>query len=255
MDYLSYLTQYPDRYQSFSALTERTPNLCSYIQEQRLFEVGNSFFSIGSGEGELEIALAQAYQSTFEVLEPVPLFVDNFKAIANAHNLTDQLSGIHQMPFESFEVKQQFDRVLSIHSWYGFGFDTKLLNKALSMVKPGGHLFINLMSKKSPVYDLSNMSYSDGIDLCSENLSEWATNAGFIHQFNWESAVRPATLFFEEDGQLTLKAKNFASFLMASAWNDLSCKEQTRVHDIFYNYRNHDSIHIVSGCLLFTAKE
>ncbi len=254
MDYLSYLTQYPDRYQSFSALTERTPNLCRYIREQELFDQGNSFFSIGSGEGALEIALAEEYHSPFEVLEPVPLFVDNFKQLAKEKGVDKQLGEVHPIPFEELSDYKQFDRVLSIHSWYGFGFNKELLQKALSMVKPGGKLFINIMSEKSPVYDLSNMSYSEGIDLCAESLSTWAESEGFLHSFDHETAVRPANLFFHDDGGITLNAKNFASFLMASAWDDLSVSEQQEVQAIFQRHCKDNAVHIVSGCLVFDKR-
>ncbi len=251
MDYLSYLTQYPDRYQSFSALTERTPNLCRYVREQGLFDQRNSFFSIGSGEGTLEVALAEEYRSPFEVLEPVPLFVDNFTQLAKEKGVDKQLSEVHPIPFEELSSQKQFDRVLSIHSWYGFGFNKGLLQKALSMVKPGGKLFINIMSEKSPVYGLSNMSYSEGIDLCAESLSTWAESEGFSHTFDREAAIRPANLFFCDDGSITLHAKNFASFLMACAWDDMTVSEQKEVEGIFRRHCKDDTVSIVSGCLIF----
>ena len=251
MDYLEYLTRHPEVYQAFSKLIERTPNLCRYIESQSLFKGVNNFFSIGEGEGELEIALAKQYGADFAILDPVSTFIQSCKASATQHDLNAQLLACYCSPFEDFSVSQQFDRVLSIHSWYSFGFDKALLEKALSMVKVGGTLFINLMSKQSPVYGLSNMSYSKGIELCAEDLSEWASKEGYEHRFDREIAVRPASLFFQNDGELTRQAQDFASFLVAKPWADLSIGEQEKVKNIFMAHRKRGAVNIVSGCLFF----
>jgi len=254
MDYLTYLTTYPHLYQAFSALIERTPNLCRYIRDQQLFENDKCFFSIGAGEGDLELALAREYNSRFEFLEPASLFVESFERFVKEQQLSDRVMNIHQQSFEDYVSGDLFDYVLSIHSWYSFGFNRLLLKKALSMLKPGGRLLINLMSKQSPVYGLSNMSYSSGIDLCAEGLSEWAEKEGFIHQFSLETAARPAELFFTTGGDVTSEAKDFASFLIARPWNELSEKEKNKATNIFELHRSGDTVNIVSGCLLFTAE-
>lgn len=251
MDYLTYLTTYPHFYQAFSALIERTPNLLRYIREKNLFNSGDSFFSIGAGEGQLELALHNEYGGQCEILEPAALFVENIRTALTSQQLLPENCIIHEQPFEDYVVSQQFDRVLAIHSWYSFGYNAQLLQKALSMVKPGGYLFINIMSKKSPVYGLSNMSYSGGIELCAEDLSDWAAREGFSHSLDWESAVRPASLFFDGDDRLTKQAKDFACFLIAKPWDELSQDEHQQVKDIFLQHRQGDVIPIVSGCLLF----
>lgn len=250
MDYLNYLIKNPEVYQNFSTLLERTANLYRYLQERKLLNMGDNFFSIGAGEGELEIVLANHYQSAFEILDPVPLFIDNFKqSLMQAGPSLQLRAAHHNMPFEDYAVARAFDWVLSIHSWYGFGYDRMLLDKALSMVKPGGGLFITLMSQKSPVYGLSNMSYSSGIDLCAEKLSEWVNKEGVKHHFDWEVAERPASLFLNEYDDVTSQARDFASFLVAKPWGELSRSEQNKIRNIFLEHRRGDTVNIVSGCL------
>ena len=251
MDYLTYLTTYPHWYQTFSLLLERTPNLCRYIREQGLFKPRDRFFSIGAGEGALELALAKEYQSEFELLEPAKLLVDSFNQSVLQMDASNFVSAVHHQSFEEYKVVQQFDRVLAIHSWYGFGYDVNILQKALSMVKPGGILLINIMSQKSPVYGLSNMSYSRGIELCAENLSRWALEQGFEHSLEWEVARRPAALFFDKQDHLTTDAKYFSCFLLAKEWDQLSAKEHQQVYDILQDHRRGDTVDIVSGCLVF----
>lgn len=253
MDYLTYLTTYPHYYQAFSRLIERTPNLLRYIKQHQLIKTGDNFFSIGAGEGQLELALIDEYHTQCEILEPAELFVNNiYKSLSDRHISPDDCQ-VHMQPFEDYQVDKKFDQVLAIHSWYSFGYNTELLEKALSMVKPGGHLFINIMSKKSPVYGLSYMSYSGGIELCAEDLSQWALSKGFSHTLDWESALRPASLFFDENNQLTPEAKDFACFLIAKPWDELSAKEQLQVLEIFQRHRQDDIMPIVSGCLVFQA--
>ena len=115
--------------------------------------------------------------------------------------------------------------MISIHSWYSFGYDIEILKKALSMVKPGGKLIVNLLSQNSADYDLGCLSHAVGMDVNAETLSKFATEQGFQHDLDYEVLYRPINVFFDEEGNLTNGAKDFACFLIARPWNEMSSLE------------------------------
>jgi hypothetical protein len=128
------------------------------------------------------------------------------------------------------------------------------MKKALSLVKPGGRLVINIMSRKSPVHGLSQFSHSGGIDLCAETLSEWATELGCQHTFDLEHARRPTDVFFEKDGSASQGAQDFISFLSAIPWADMTNDEQTERFDIIKANHKDGVVDIVSGNLVFEVE-
>lgn len=202
----------------------------------------------------LEIEACKKRQLHIGYIDPAPEYVRAFKERVHHDGLDSLVQEIFQGPFQDYRPRGRYDRVIAIHSWYAFGFDKQLLEKALSCVNPGGMFFLTVVSKSSATWKLAELARGvRGENLSAEALSEWAYREGFPHRYVTNHKIIPEDEFVTEKG-VTEKGKMFASFLMCTPWSDMSTTLQRKVFEVLDGERNQHAIVLKCGCLFFTVE-
>lgn len=250
MDYLEYFTQFPDAYAKVVSSFNRTETLYHYLVEKGLLDDGSTILSIGPGDGEVEIRLAKEWKQQLGIVEPARLLFDQFMSNAQTAGIQSGLLDVQQQSFEEFQTDRKYDLVLSLFSWFAFGFNRQLLEKALSYRTTTGKLLICLQSETCPSTRISAVSQSTGINLTSEALSEWATREGYAHEYDLYHGYVPTARFLVE-GELTQTGKDFASFVSATPWDELPGKIKSVALDSLLRVQQGDQIDFACGCLIF----
>lgn len=254
MEYLEYFNKYPDAYQKIVASFDRIHTLHDYLIDIDGMVGASSIFSIGPGDGAIEVRLAKENNLKLGVVEPSSLLFEKLRSNVASAGIKHLLIEENQQSFEDYESEEKYDCVLSLYSWFAFGFDTQLLEKALRLLNPGGLLVICLQSEKSPSTQISSSSRSTGIDLTSEALSTYFKQSGFGHQYLMYDGGVAAETYIGKDG-LTELGKDLVSFLNATPWNDLNTFLRksgfTTLRDSIHN----GQIRFQSGCLVFRASD
>ncbi|MCH9652599.1 MAG: class I SAM-dependent methyltransferase [Planctomycetes bacterium] len=251
MDYLEYFEKFPDSYAKVAVSFDRSRTLNAYLANNGLLENISSILSIGPGEGEVEIKIAKESEIEFGIVEPSKTLFDQLMTNARDADVESKLLEAHQQSFEEFQPARKYDLVLSLFSWFAFGFDQRLLTKALSCRNPNGKLLICLQSESSPSTKISAVSRSSGINLTSETLSTWATSQGFQHEFDIYHGTVPADRFILH-GELTQMGKDFASFLTATPWNEIPNEVKSVTLNSLRQAQHEDLIDFQCGCLIFS---
>lgn len=251
MDYLEYFEKFPDAYKKIVDSFDRPRTLYTFLADHGFLDTTSTILSIGSGEGEVELKIAKESEIEIGVVEPSKILFDQMMTNARDADVESNLLEAHQQSFEKFQPARKYDLVLSLFSWFAFGFDQRLLTKALSCRNPTGKLLICLQSESSPSTKISAMSRSSGINLTSEALSTWASDKGFRHEFDIYHGTVPAKRFILH-GELNQTGRDLTSFLTATPWNELTDDARSVALDSLHQAYHEDVIDFQCGCLIFS---
>lgn len=252
MEYSEYFQRFPDAYAKIVAGLDRVNTLYAYLIDSGLLEGAESVISIGAGNGEVEVRIAQQTGRQIAVVEPSQSYFDQFMQNVADAGIQELLIEAHRQSFQEFQPRRQYDVVLSLFSWFAFDLDPEPLLKALACRAPTGKLVICLPTEDCPASRISAFSRSAGINQTSARLSQWAFCAGFEHDYDTYHGVVPAELYLQDDA-LTEQGRDLASFLAATPWDEMSDELREASLEAIQAGRRGDQIDHASGCLIFDA--
>ncbi|MCC9606368.1 class I SAM-dependent methyltransferase [Blastopirellula sp. JC732] len=252
MEYSEYFQRFPDAYARIVAGLDRVNTLYAYLIDSGVLDGADSILSIGAGSGEVEVRIAERTGRQIAVIEPSQSYFDQFLENVKAAGVQELLLEAHRTSFEDFQPRRQYDVVLSLFSWFAFELDRELLLKALACRDAEGKLLICLPTADCPASKISAISRSSGINLTSEQLSAWARNEGFDHDYDVYHGVVPAELYLYGD-ELTEQGRDLASFLAATPWEEMSDELRQMSLAAIQSGKSGDQIDHASGCLIFDA--
>jgi hypothetical protein len=233
-------------------IAEHPKNFYRQLDDLSLFSGVKSILSIGAGEGVLEVRAAVEHRTLLGYVDPSTPFYESFLQKVAAAGIEKQLVEAYNAQFQTCELKHTYDLVISSHSWYAFGLDRQMLEKALSAVAAGGHLFITILSDKSITYDLGVLLRNfDEEHLTAERLSQWALSEGFAHRYVMNEKRVPWSVFCTPDGELTQSGQDFSAFLMTTPWAEIPDKIRDAAVELFAKHRQGDDVILRCGCLVF----
>ena len=248
MEYLEYFERFPDAYAKIVKSLNRIETLYQYLRACGLLQGVKSVLSIGSGDAAVEIRLAGELGFELGVVEPAEDYLK--KSLAGAEAAGIRLREAHHGSFQSYQSHLKYDLVLSLYSWFAFGFDRQVLEKALSCRAPGGKLVICLQGEASPSTQISGLSRASGINLTSEKISQWATELGFDHRVEVYHGVVPAPTYLDNRG-LTQTGRDLVSFLLATPWDDVTPELRAKTLGILQESLCDGNVDFESPCLIF----
>lgn len=246
-----FFDKYPLVFKKYYEIAEHPKNFYQQLEALSLFSNLSSILSIGAGEGELEVRVAAMYKAKLGYIDPSRPYFEAFRQKVIRAGIQSQVIEEHNDLFQTYESKHKYDLVISSHSWYAFGLDRRMLDKALGGVVSGGHLFITLLSDKSITYDLGCLlrDFNEG-HLTSERLSTWSAELGYDHRYVMNEKAVDWSIFFDGD-RITQSAMDFISFLVTTPWDEIPEEIKEAAVRLFYKHRSGDAVILRSGCLLF----
>ena len=236
--------------QSYDVLLSHTAIHRSWITEKWTSSSIDSLFSIGPGRGELELALCQHYGCRFGYVETYPPY---FKAVAERFkraNLDKRIVEKHHGAYQNFVPQQHYDLILSVHSWYSFGYDLEMMHRTVDALSPGGSFILTITSADDFFFanTLKKQKFS------AEDLSRWAIEQGFPHDLILLRQSVPATALVA-NGALTKDAKNIISFLKGKLWHKISPEDRQQIEQRLLQATQQDNVERVYGLLHFKKSD
>ena len=215
------------------------------LRDRHLLDGVHTLLSIGAGEGQLEIQLAEEYGLQLGYIDRaesmVSAFNDRVKEKAAGHLILES----HLGDFETYQPKNRYDLVIAIHSWYSIRFNQEMVQKALDLLEPGGRFFVSLTSEQD--------QFKQRVwrhPLWAEDFSSWARSAGFEHEF-FTQVISLSVADFFISGDLTDEARIYVEFLNGTKWECLESGEKHGVRDFLEKCELDGTIQKVDGCLAF----
>jgi len=253
-DYLEYFMKRPDSYEKIVAEFDRTKTLFDYLRDSGVVDSASTILSIGAGDGEVEIRLAKEMGRQIGIIEPSPDYFERFTANAFGAGVRDQVIEARQQTLQDFQAHPSYDLVLSLFSWFAFGLDRELLEKALSSLAPTGQLLICLPEEVNPLTKISVASRPSEITLTSDGLSSWAKSEGFDHRYDVYHGVVPAARFLAS-GRLTERGKDLVAFVAARSWAEVTEDVRSTALGSLVEANDGELIDFRSGCLIFDIEQ
>lgn len=250
MDYLEYFNKHPEAYEKIVASFNRVNTLYDFLVQKKLLTDIQNVFSIGSGDGALELRLADELGLAIGIVEPSPLLYQRFTESIASRGLEQKIIEAANTSFENYTPGKEYDCILSLYSWFAFGSDTTVLEKALECLKPGGKLVICIQAKESPSTIISAASQSDGIQLTSDELSAQFTKSGFTHDYLIFDGPIPRQIYFKDD-ELNEMGEALVSFLLATDWEAIEPDLRETAQSALLGSIANNNVRFTSGCLVF----
>jgi hypothetical protein len=186
------------------------------LAKLELLQGVESIFSIGPGIGLLERDLVARHGVRLGYVEPhrgsIESLDEALAASANAHLVVER----YPRTFQTARIRNRYDLVLAINSWYPFGCSRALLGKALALRNPGAHLAISLASDRDDLRRLLQGTTR----ITAESLSTWARSIGRAHRFE-RYAVSQPTRALVQDGRITTSGLAWLAFVAQRPWAEL----------------------------------
>jgi cyclopropane-fatty-acyl-phospholipid synthase len=128
--------------------------------ERAELQNGQSVLELGCGWGSLSLYMAQKFpESQFTVIsnsKTQKLYIDNQANLRGLRNLT-----VLTININSFQLAQQFDRVVSVEMFEHMRNYQKLMKLVASHLKPNGKLFVHIFTHQSFTYKFEVKNESD----------------------------------------------------------------------------------------------
>lgn len=148
-NYTEYMDQSHLLYMDFSSVLKREKYFLQELMQMKLdLKESDQVLSIGCGMGEIEISMYENFKFHLYALDASKVYLKVMQSLLDQKFRADEgnIKVLHHK-FEHFSTDKKFNLILSIHSWYGFGLEKSILDKALNLLSPGGYLLIQVISR------------------------------------------------------------------------------------------------------------
>jgi SAM-dependent methyltransferase len=241
---------HPEIYRSFHSVVEHTENYFAFLGDRKLLQDVSTVFDIGAGFGELDLRLLEEHPALkLGYLEPSKAFSTQFKNEVKKRNLSERIVELRELSFESYQSTHHYDFVLSIHSWYPFGKDKGLLQKALRLLKPQGMLCISLVGPENFTFETTKMLGVEVGNFDSLTLSSWLQELGIPHEhILWDRKIHLEKII--RDGQFTQLGQGFLQFHTRCLWEEIPQAWLEKVKAYLFSIEQEGQLNLQNGCVL-----
>jgi SAM-dependent methyltransferase len=218
---------------AFLALVDDSEAQLAAILALSSWEEVRSILSIGGGEGLLDAALLkQATQANLWYLDPSVEQCAAYQRTMQKQNLLDRVQDIAQTTFQDYPTSQQFERILSLFSWFYIGTNERWLTKLLDFLTPGGTAVLLLPNSSSiETVFYRALSPNEGMTLTGDQFATAVKNLGGAAQIHTYTKWLSTDNLFEH-GQLSTGSLAFAAFAAERPMNSFTPRELKRVSDL-----------------------
>ena len=143
-------------FEAFLRLVDDSDAQTSALLDLISWEDAQTFLSIGGGKGLVEASLLRnSPQARIWYLDPSPEQCEEFRQYMQQENLLERVEHVAEKTFQEYKTNQNFDRILSIFSWYFIGANSHSLTRLLNLLTPGGAACIVLPNTGSIFADFT----------------------------------------------------------------------------------------------------
>ncbi len=230
-----------------SRLLNQPEWLESVLSRKGVLESLGSIFSLGIGPGGFESKLLAMYPgSRLSYVERNLTVLKELDRNLRRYRVEERIQNGFIDSFEHIADPDRYDLVLSLDSWYHIGKNEELLAKALKMRRAGGKLLIELMTKQSLYWSLDR---TRGLP-SAEEISVWATDKGFEHEYFEEGLTTEYSTLIDKDGPKD-PFKRFVAFATGSHWDEMTHASRERAVDSLIAANEDGIVRTTYGFLLF----
>jgi len=195
-----------------------------WLVEGRVLDRAGSLFSIGPGNGALELRLAEKYGLELGYAEPSASSRAALEAAAARAGLGSRITERQAGCYSPTELNRHYDVILSSASWYALGLNREILDRTLALLSEGGALIVELTSR-TDFFVARGVRKS--IAMTAEDFSEWLTAEGLHHELGFVGRTLPMDLLIR-DGEPTRVAMDAIAFFTLSRWDAIPQRERAR---------------------------
>ena len=252
-----YRGPYAHLYEGFSAVFRHADHLFEYLVNRQFMNDSSTCLSIGSGKGILELMLMEKYSNLkMYLVEPSERYSREFGREARSRNLSSRVMGVSTNRFQAFDLDERFDRILSIHSWYGFGNNHELLQKAMGFLNPEGALFITAVDEANAAW--VEKSGIRKYEWHTGNFSQWLKETGIDHTVDTELRRIPISSMFDGD-QFTEEGKGVVAFHALVPFEEVSSETKVNFRKAVFDAAidgddGQPSVQFSFGCITIPAQ-
>jgi SAM-dependent methyltransferase len=202
-----------------------------------------SILSIGGGEGNVEATLLRnSPLSKLWYLDPSSEQCDAFRQHMTKTNLIERVVDIAEATFQDYAVKQKFDRIISMFSWFYIGSDPRWLNKLLDSLSPSGIACIVMPNSESIEADFNQRFSPDKrTTLVSEEIvSALQALDCRVEKHSFTKWLAVEELFVEE--QLSEASLAFAAFVALRAIDSFTTEDKRLISELINAKRSENGI-------------
>lgn len=139
-----------DVFQLFLQLVDDSEAQIAALLDLVTWENANSILSVGGGEGNVESTLLlHAPSAKLWYLDPSSEQCDAFRHHMRKTALSDRVADVAETTFQDYALGKEFDRIVSMFSWFYIGTEQTWLRKLLNALSPSGIACIVLPNSES----------------------------------------------------------------------------------------------------------
>jgi hypothetical protein len=194
--------------------------LYEWLVESGLLDSAEDLYSIGPGNGALELRLAKEFHLEVGYAEPTVAFRESLEASAEAAGLTNRIVERQEGPYRADRLTRRYDLILSFGSWYPIGYGRSILDQTLSALSANGVLIISMASR-------DDFFATEGIrrSMTAEDFADWLRSQGVEHEL-YHVERRLSNDLLLESGELTNLARDVLSFYTLRHWDAVPLRDQ-----------------------------
>lgn len=220
-------------FKAFLKLVDDSETQLSAILNSSSWKDVSSLLSIGGGAGIIEASLLKnTPHASIWYLDPSEEQCAAFRQNMSREDLFERVKDIAQATFQDYRTDQQFDRILSVFSWFYIGTDKRWFIKLLDLLTPSGKAILvlpNVTSIETVFYralspDKRMSLVGDEVVSALSNLDCSATKDTYTKWLSMND------LF--EDEQLSNGSLAFAAFAAERPVNKFNSDELGRIAEL-----------------------
>ena len=232
-----------DIFQLFLQLVDDSKAQTEALLDLIPWEDARSILSVGGGEGHVEATLLRhASQANIWYLDPSSEQCSAFRQYMSKEDLFDRVADVTETTFQDYVVKQEFDRIVSMFSWFYIGVDKRWLSKLLSCLSPLGIACLILPNSESIEADF-NRSFSP--DKRTTLVSEEVVSAlqdldCHVSKNSYTKWLTDDELF--DDGKLSEASLAFAAFVALCSIESFTTEDKQQITELINSRRSQKGV-------------
>ena len=232
-----------DVFRFFLQLVDDSETQTAALLDLTPWENVTSILSIGGGEGVVEATLLRrAPLSTLWYLDPSSEQCDAFRHHMRNTDLFDRVADVAETTFQDYVVPQEFDRIVSMFSWFYIGTDQRWLSKLLGALSPSGVACIVMPNAESIEADFNRrFSPDERTTLVSEEVvSALQALDCHVDQHSYTKWLAVDELFVGE--RLSDASLAFAAFVALRSIDSFTPEDKRSITELINSKRTENGI-------------
>lgn len=245
----------PRIYETFHNIVRHADNYFHLLNNRKLFSGVKTALNIGAGFGELEAKLLKKHpELRFGCNEMSSAYVKAYRDRLESEQLSSRILEIQQCPFQEYRVGLKYDLTVSVHSWYAFGCNIEMLEKALATLNSDGRLFVSVVGANNFTIKLVSVVGAPHVPFHSQHLHNWLENLKVQHEYHeWNHEIAFDSIL--KNGEFTPQGKGFLAFHSRTPWAEIPARNVEDAKTFLLSVEKEGRLRLENGYVLINSSE